>query len=215
MSGAVEHLARVVEPPAERPKVGNADHPMRRATRSIAFDPGYWTADRAATVADVFDGLAPDWDRRYTGDEMHRPLLDALSRGGALAGPCVEVGAGTGLATPLLLDRFGSVVAVDLAAEMLARFGAPAAARVRADGARLPVRSGSVGVLVLVNAFLFPDEVERIVRPDGAVVWVNTLAEDTPIHLPADDVVAALPGRWEARASEAGWGSWAVARRAR
>ena len=40
----------------------------------------------------------------------------------------------------------------------------------------------------------------------------NTLG--TPIYLPADDVERALPGRWRGTDSEAGWGTWAVLRRA-
>ena len=47
---------------------------------------------------------------------------------------------------------------------------------------------------MLVNCFLFPDEVDRVLAPDGVVVWVNSSGAETPIHLPSDDVVAALPG---------------------
>ncbi|WP_031170725.1 hypothetical protein [Streptomyces durhamensis] len=35
------------------------------------------------------------------------------------------------------------------------------------------------------------------------------------VDLPAADVVAALPGDWQAVEANAGWGSWAVLRRAR
>jgi hypothetical protein len=48
---------------------------------------------------------------------------------------------------------------------------------------------------------------------EGALVWVNTAGDRTPIHLTADDVEAALPGPWDGIASEAGWGTWAVLRR--
>ena len=47
----------------------------------------------------------------------------------------------------------------------------------------------------------------------GALVWVNTLAEWTPIHLPPEDVVAALPGAWDGVWAHAGWGTWTVVRR--
>ena len=66
--------------------------------------------------------------------------------------------------------------------------------RVQADGARLPLRDSSAVAIVLVNAFLFPEEVERTLSPGGALVWVNTSGEETPIYLSVDDVVAQLPG---------------------
>lgn len=67
---------------------------------------------------------------------------------------------------------------------------------------------------MLVNAFLFPAEIDRVLAPRGVVVWVNTSGASTPIHLPAEEVEAALPGRWEAVASEAAGGTWAVLTRA-
>ena len=68
---------------------------------------------------------------------------------------------------------------------------------------------------MLVNCFLFPDEVDRVLAPDGVIVWVNSSGAETPIHLPSDDVVAALPGRWEGVQSTAGLGTWCVLRRAK
>jgi hypothetical protein len=48
-------------------------------------------------------------------------------------------------------------------------------------------------------------------------VWVNSRAEDTPIHLTADEVIdsltAAGTGSWSGMASRAGEGSWCVLRR--
>jgi hypothetical protein len=209
----IDSLPRVVPSPPERPRVGHPEHPMRRATRLIAFDPTGWNAELRTKVTTLFDDLAPGWDATAHAAETQVPLRDALDRGGPLHGPCVEVGAGTGRATGALVGRFGPVLAVDVAMEMLRRFQEPTASPVRADGGTLPVRSASVGTLVLVNAFLFPTEVDRVLAPDGAVVWVNTLADDTPIHLPVDDVVAALPGSWRAVTSQAGWGLWGVVRR--
>lgn len=195
------------------PPVGlGADHPMRVVTREAAFDPSSWTADRKAEVAALFDGLAPEWNTRdFPGRD--KPLHDAIERGGPFpTGPCVEVGAGTGLATPVIEAAFGPVLAVELSWEMsrLARAGL----RLLADGSCLPVADGSVAAIVLQNMFLFPGEVDRVLRPDGVLVWVNSRGEDTPIHLPATDVQAALGDGWDGVASRAGWGTWAVFRRA-
>jgi ubiquinone/menaquinone biosynthesis C-methylase UbiE len=125
-------------------------------------------------------------------------------------GLCLEVGSGTGVAAKLLVERFERVVAVDLSMEMLRRAPSGPAQRVRADGARLPLRDHSVQALVLVNAFLFPAEVDRVLAPDSALVWVSSNADQTPIYLSAADVADALPGSWSGRAADAGWGSWCV-----
>ena len=200
--------------PAEpgRPALGDAHHPIRAVTRAVAFDgPAAWTPERAAHVAALFDELAPEWHLRP--GERLEAVADALDRGGPFpAGPCVEVGAGTGLATLLLAERLAPVVAMDLSAGMLAL--APSSVpRVRADAAHLPVATAAVAVLVLVNMFLFPVEAARVLRPDGVLVWVNTLGDTTPIHLTAADVAAALPGSWGGVTADAGWGMWATLRR--
>ena len=66
----------------------------------------------------------------------------------------------------------------------------------------------------MINAFLFPAEVERVLSPGGALVWVNSSGEDTLIHLSVDDLLAALPGEWCGTSSRAGEGLWCVLRRA-
>jgi SAM-dependent methyltransferase len=190
---------------------------MRKVTRQVAFEPGGWTPDRRAKVAALFDGLASSWHERDAATR-HDALLDALDRGAPFpAGPVLELGSGVGAFTADLTERFGdgAVVSVDLSWEMLRR--APAAlplGRVLADSALLPFASASVGTVVLVNMFLFPAEVDRVLRSDGVLVWVSAVGDVTPIYLVAEDVERALPGRWEGVASEAGWGSWAVFRRA-
>jgi SAM-dependent methyltransferase len=210
MSATIRHLPARSEAPG-RPDGAGADHPMRKVTRQVAFEPGGWTPERAAKVGALFDDLAGEW---HTRDHPHRlePLADAFDRGGPLPeGLCLEIGSGTGLATPWLAERRRPVVAVDLSWEMLRR--APGT-KVRADASRLPFGDGEAALVVLINMLLFPSETDRVLRSDGAVVWVNTSGDRTPIHLSADDVVAALPGSWEAVASAAGWGTWAVVRRA-
>jgi hypothetical protein len=74
---------------------------------------------------------------------------------------------------------------------------------VLADGARLPLSDGVADAVVLVNCFLFPAEVDRVLSDQGVVVWVNSSGGETPIHLPPEDVLAALPGTWESPAGVA------------
>jgi SAM-dependent methyltransferase len=198
---------------APRSGVGGPEHPIRKVTRQIAFEPGAWTAERSAKVRAVFDGLAEGWPEKNRPGRLDA-LRDALARGGVPEGGlCVELGSGTGFATPLLVERFARVLAVDLSQEMLRRADPAVGLRLRADGARLPVADGSVRALVLMNAFLFPEEVRRVLAPGGVVVWVNSSGDETPIHLPAEDVERALGEGFDGVASEAGGGTWSVHRR--
>lgn len=193
--------------------VGGPDHPMRRVTREVAFEAG-WSSGRAAKVAELFDSMAADWAERNVEPIKAAPVRDALERGGLpLDGRWLELGSGTGAGAMVVADRVGSLTTVDLAAEMLAH--APdLAPKVQADAARLPFPDDSAEVVLAINMLLFPDEVDRVLVPGGALLWVNTLGDRTPIHLPPADVVAALPGRWHARTARAGAGFWAVVRRA-
>jgi protein-L-isoaspartate O-methyltransferase len=197
---------------------GGPEHPMRIATRRAAgLEPGGWTGALRGQVQDYFDGIAAEW---HTRSSQHRTAVvtDALARGldtmGVPAGLAVEIGSGIGSYSSLLAERFATVVAIDLSLAMLKLAPIGPAHRVQADGARLPLRDSSAAAVVLINAFLFPAEVERILSPGGALVWVNSSGEQTPIYLSVDDLVAGLPGEWTGRSSRAGEGHWCVLRRA-
>ena len=144
--------------------------------------------------------------------------MDALVRGlGPIDMPiglAVEVGSGIGTYSNLLAERFATVLAVDLSLPMLRLAPIGPAHRIQADGSALPVGDASAAAIVLINAFLFPAEVERALAPDGSLVWVNSSGEQTPIYLSIDDLVAALPGEWTGSSSRAGEGHWCVLRRA-
>ncbi len=209
----VEHLPAVIPVRRERETGINDDHPMRRVTREVAFDADGWTDDRRAKVAELFDGLAPEWHTRDA-PGRYDALEDALDRGRVPTDPVtIELGSGTGLSTPLLAGHFPRLIAADLSIEMLRTAPADAAPRLQLDSSRLPFADRSIPVILIVNMLLFPSEMDRVLTDDGVLVWVNTSGPDTPIHLPADDVVAALGDGWSGTASEAGTGTWCVARR--
>lgn len=190
---------------------------MRIATRRAAgLDQGGWTGDLRTEVGTFFDGLAAEWHTR-TSPQRTAVVRDALVRGldtvGSPRDLVVEVGSGIGTYSPMLAERFKTVLAIDLSLEMLRRAPPRPAHRVQADGARLPVRDGAAAAVVLINAFLFPVEVERILSPAGALLWVNSSGEQTPIYLSGEDLIAALPGQWTGVGSRAGEGHWCVLRR--
>ena len=208
----------VVDIPGHAPSgLGSPAHPMRIMTRRAAgLHPGGWDDGARAEVAAFFDALAPEWHTR-TSPERDAVVVDALERGlaGAPAGDalCVEPGSGIGAYTPLLARRWRQVLAVEVAMEMLRRAPGEVGHRVLADGSRLPLAPAIADAVVLVNCFLFPAEVARVLTPAGVVVWVNSSGGETPIHLTADEVVRALPGQWNGVASGAGVGTWCVLQR--
>jgi hypothetical protein len=205
-----------IEIPGHRSSgLGSDDHPMRIMTRSAAgLTGGGWDAQARGQVSSYFDQLATEWHTR-TSPARDAVLLDALDRGGVTGGDVViEVGSGIGAYSALLGKRFLRVLAIDLSFEMLRIAPPEPALRVRADAADLPNRSGVADAVVLVNALLFPAEVDRVLAAGGCVVWVNSSGDETPIHLPAGEVADVLPGEWRGVTSRAGLGTWCVLHRA-
>ena len=213
----IRHLAPLAIAGHQSSGAGTPDHPMRIATRRAAgLSTDGWTGELRHQVEDFFDDLAGDWHTRVS-PQRTAIVDDVLARGLAEVavpgGLAIEVGSGIGTYTPLLAARFARVLAIDLSFEMLRRALSEPAPRVQADGSQLPVASRSASAVVLINAFLFPSEVDRVLTPDGVLIWVNSSGEQTPIYLSPDDLVAALPGHWRGVASRAGQGHWCVLRR--
>jgi SAM-dependent methyltransferase len=216
MPGALAELPPIEIPGHTSSGLGSDTHPMRVMTRRAAGLTGEpWDDDARAQVSAFFDGLAPEWHTR-TGPARDAVVADALERGVTTTSgdTCVELGSGIGAYTPALAKRWARVLATEVSLEMLRLAPADIGQRLLADGARLPLRDGAADAVVLINCFLFPAEVERVLAPDGVVVWVNSSGGETPIHLPPEDVVEALPGRWEGVRATAGLGIWCVLRRA-
>lgn len=207
----IETLPSRDVPGHEPSGIGNSSHPMRIMTRRVAgLERGSWDREAEALVTRTFDTLAPEWHTR-TSPERTAIVDDALSRGldplleGSRLG--VEVGSGIGTYTPLLESLFDILLAVELSWQMLVR--APETGRrIRADGGRLPVRDGAADAVVLINAFLFPAEVDRVLSVGGVLLWVNSSGDQTPIYLSTADVVSALSFPVRGVESKAGAGTW-------
>ena len=208
----LQHLPVVVPPEGEPPQDIGTGHPMRDVTERVAADASAWTPELAEFVRGIFDEAAPGWEAQIA-TESDAATADALARGGPLAGPVLELGAGTGAGTRRLHADGREVVAGDLSVEMLSRLDPAIARRVRLDASRLPFGDATFGTVVCVNMLLFRHEVERVLRPGGSLVWVNSIGERTPIHLSAERLAEVLGDGWSLTASRAGWGTWAVARR--
>ena len=205
-------LPRVIAEKPDRPDLGDLAVQMRELTRQIAMEPDAWTPERVAQMMGFFDSMASTWSERDR-PERHDALRDALGRGGPFpGGVCLEVGAGTGNVTGDLGAVFDNVVSIDLSHAMLS-LASSRRRQVQADASLLPVGSDSADVVALVNMFLFPTEVGRVLKADGIVLWVSTNGDATPIYLSPADVLKALGGGWSGITAQAGWGTWLTARR--
>ncbi len=188
------------------------DHPMRKVTRRVAFD-GAWDKDRARKVGDLFNSMAAEWGKRAD-EPRAASIVDAIERGDVPKdGQWLELGSGTGAGTAVLRNAGIKIVALDLAWQMLENADPTLAPQVQADSSQLPIRDRSVDAVLCVNMLLFPNEVDRVLTDSGVLVWVNSLGDQTPIHLPPDDVLRALPGSWVGVTARAGSGFWVVATR--
>ena len=153
-----------------------------------------------------YDALRPeyapesvDWMIRTVGLSDHAPVI--------------ELAAGTGKLTRLLVDASLSVVALEPSARMrtiLSR--AAGTAVVRAGTAeRIPAPTGSCDAVLVAQAFHHFDtaraavEILRVVRPGGALIlfW-TTYEEHDPVKVALDEVYA----RFGDRAVSARMGSW-------
>ncbi len=191
------------------------DHPIRIITREIAME-GRWDAGIRMRMADTFDRLAPDWSEDHVNPSKAAPISDAVKRGGLRLGDArwLELGSGTGAGGKVLAEQVNEYVAFDLSAEMIRNDQAAHARQVRGDASVLPFVESSFDAVMCINMFLFPEQVDRVLRPGGSLLWVNTMGDQTPIHLPVHDVMSALPGQWDVVTAHAGTGFWAVLRRA-
>ena len=141
-------------------------------------------ADVYAASRPTYPGEALDW------------LRDRMGIGPDSS--VVEVGAGTGLFTRLLLETGAKVLATDPVAEMLVHLAAtvPGVATAIATAEALPIAAGSVDAVICATAFHWfatPQvlaEFRRVLRPGGRhgliwnvrdhqVPWVRRLSEIT------------------------------------
>ena len=188
------------------------DHPIRVVTRDMAFGK-QWRPDHAERMSTLFDEMAPEWSERHVDPVKAAPVLDAVERGNLpLDRSWLELGSGTGAGARAIGSYVADLVCTDLSPGMLS-YAPDIAPRTLADASTLPFSDDSFDAVMMINMLLFPGEVDRVLRPSGTVLWINTLGDQTPIHLPPSDVLKALPGDWDGVTAHAGTGFWLAATR--
>jgi SAM-dependent methyltransferase len=141
--------------------------------RALSFD----------VVADQYDAARPGYPPA---------LFDAIEdvTGRPIAGSdVIDVGAGTGISTRLLLDRGARVTAVEPGPGMAARLHhvLPDVSLIRGIGDALPLVDGSADLIPYAQSWHWTDstrslpEALRVLRPGGALaLWWNISDSDVP-----------------------------------
>jgi SAM-dependent methyltransferase len=140
-----------------------------------------------------FDGVADEYEQ--TRPTYPPALLDALPLDADAA--VLDLGAGTGKLTRVLVERYRDVTAVEPLANMRAMLErvVPGVAALPGSAERIPLDDGSVDGVFAAQAFHWFDkpvalpEIARVLRPGGvfAIVW-NQGNDDLPDPRPAEFV---------------------------
>ena len=174
----------------------------RIATDAAVRSPWLWPLFRPL-LRKQFDVLAPVWDSMRLEDTFapYEKALAALDRPPA---DVLDLGTGTGAGAFVLARRFpeARIVGVDMSAGMVerARRNTPASEEgrltfQRADAAALPFADQSFDLVTHANMIPFFDEVARVLRNGGHVVFAFSSGATTPIYVPATTLRAELEGR--------------------
>jgi ubiquinone/menaquinone biosynthesis C-methylase UbiE len=162
----------------------------RLTTNAVLRAPALWRLLRWP-LGFQFDRLASRWESMR--DELSlAPLEAALSAVAPAPTRALDLGTGTGAAARTIAARWpqAEVVGVDIAQRMLEeaeRLLPPELrGRVRfqvADASQLPFGDGSFDLVVHANMIPFFEEVARVVRPGGSVVFAFSGGDQTPIYV--------------------------------
>jgi ubiquinone/menaquinone biosynthesis C-methylase UbiE len=169
----------------------------RLATDVVVRRPMLWPLFRRLTER-TFDRIAPQWDSMRGPDSL-APFEAALDGIDAPVTDVLDLGTGTGSGAAIVVRRFpdARVVGVDLSEEMLerARVNVPGAEFRRADASSLPFSDESFDLVAHANMIPFFDEVARVLRPGGTVLFAFSIGDQTPIYVTPERLRAELAQR--------------------
>ena len=197
-------------PDAPPPELNASTHRSRAALERVLTDPGddgAWI-DLAAT----YDEMAPEWTEWVQTQPWYAaPVAAGLSHAKPVPW-LVEVGCGTGQATEMLSRVGPPVVATDVNMSMLCAAPAlPHVCYLAADVRSLPLRTGSVPMLVSLNGVPDLREFRRVVAPGGQLLWCTSFGSGTPLYVTPDRLADMLGPDWTTEAGFAGHGDWVLA----
>ncbi|MGB8940823.1 MAG: class I SAM-dependent methyltransferase [Streptomyces sp.] len=159
----------------------------------------------ASPFALSFDSVATQYAASRPGYPPHLfTTVEELAEQPLRGARTVDVGAGTGIATRLLLDRGARVVAVEPGPAMGAQLRAalPDTPLLRAVGDALPLADGTADLITYAQSWHWTDparslpEALRVLRPGGALaLWWNVPDPDTAWTVDQEErLTSRLPG---------------------
>jgi SAM-dependent methyltransferase len=174
----------------------------RLVTDAVVARPAAWRVFRPL-FRRQWDLIAPSWEQVRRPDTF-TPYLAGLD---ALPDPprrALDVGTGTGGGAIEIATRFpaAEVVGVDFSAPMVARAASKVtpslAGRVsfrQADASSLPFGDGEFDLVAHNNMIPFFDEITRVLRPGGHVLFAFSGGAETPIYVPPERLRGELERR--------------------
>ncbi len=189
----------------------------RLVTDAVVARPATWRWLRPL-FRRQWDQIAPSWDQHRRPDTFD-PYLAGLELLPEQPGRALDVGTGTGNGAIAIAGRFpaAEVVGVDFSDVMVAHATAkvtPAlAGRVsfrQADASSLPFDDGEFDLVAHNNMIPFFDEIARVLKPGGHVLFAFSSGAETPIYVPPDRLQAELERRGFADFVYREWGRGTV-----
>lgn len=161
-------------------------------------------------LVERYESMAAIW-RSWTdshSDDYTLPLRSGLDH--VRKAMVVELSAGGGAGTNVLLERGFDVIAVEPSAAMVAEFRSSISTpAVRATSDQLPFASDTIELLVGLNAVADADEMRRVLAPGGQILWCYSFGEATPVYIEPEELASAV-GASRAFAQRAGQGFWLI-----
>jgi SAM-dependent methyltransferase len=196
----------------------------RVTTTAVLRAPRLWWLFRPL-MRRQFDSIAESWDTMRAPGHL-APFEHALDAVTPEPARVLDLGTGTGQAAFAVARRFpqADVVGVDLAPAMLAEAERKTPAELRdrvrferGDAANLQFPDASFDLVSHANMIPFLDEITRVLRPGGQVIFAFSMGAGTPIYVPADRLQDELARRGftDFAAIAAGDGTALLARKAR
>ena len=193
------------EPP---PDLAARTHRSRAALERILENPH----DEKAWdgLESFYEASADGWEEFCEAQPWYTSPVQAGLAHAKPARVLLEVACGSGQATPLLHPYAKVVFATDTSPSMLedAPAALPRTTYALADVRRLPFRTGSVDLLVGLNAVPHTPEFARVLAPVGQLLWCTSFGAGTPLYVEPERFLKLMGPGWQADAGRAGHGEW-------
>ncbi len=179
------------------------EYELLRTATAEAFSRHY--NESVPTVEEELDVWSDYHGHRH--EMRYRLVGDATRRHLPPGGTVLDIGCGSALVADRLVDRSAHYIGLDFgghhidsAAKRAGDLGGQLRTSfVRGDGERLPLRDGSVDVVVLtevIEHLLRPElavwEIARVLRTGGVLVMTTNNASEMPLRFPLSDPLAYL-----------------------